>query len=264
MSKLRILTIGDVVGPCAVDVLSKHLFSLRNTLRVDFVIANGENAAPGNGIDIQSAKTLLFAGVDVITTGNHIWQKRDIRDFLCTNEQILRPANYPAACPGSGYTVFSVMGYRFLVINVLGTVYMDALENPFSAVDRILQHEAGRYDFVCVDFHAETTSEKRAMGFYLDGRVNIVFGTHTHVPTADLQILPLGTGYITDLGMTGPRDSILGVRSDIIIEKLITKMPVRFELAETPITLNAAVFTIDTDSKKVIDTEQIIKPFDDN
>lgn len=261
MSLLRILTVGDIVGPAAVDVLSKNLFSLRTELRADLVIANGENASQGNGLDLSTAKELLFCGVDVLTSGNHIWQKRDLRDFLANSEQIIRPANYPASCPGAGYTVYNVMGYRVLIMNAQGTIYMDALDCPFAAVDKILSREAGRYDVSVLDFHAEATSEKLAMGYYLDGRVNVVVGTHTHVPTADLRILSGGTGYITDLGMTGPTESVLGVRRDIIIEKLTTKMPVRFELAETPIMLQGALFVLDTERKRVTEVQQVMRGF---
>ena len=257
MSQIRILTIGDVVGPTALDTLSKVLFPLKNEYKADFVIVNGENAAPGNGIDIPSAKTLLFSGTDVITTGNHIWQKKEIRDFLCDSEQLIRPANYPPVCPGSGYTIRDCMGWRVLVINVMGTVYIEALESPFTSVDRILERERGRYDIAVLDVHAEATSEKIALGHYFDSRVNIIFGTHTHIPTADLRILPGGSGYITDLGMVGPEESVLGVKTEIIIEKMTTKMPVRFEIADGTIILCGACFTYDTEKKRIIEVVQV-------
>lgn len=255
--QLRILTVGDVVGQNALDTLEKQLYSLRNEYRADFVVVNGENAAPGNGIDVPSAKTILSSGADVITTGNHVWKKKEIRDFLCDSERIVRPANYPPECPGAGYTILDCGGWRMLVINVMGTVYMDPLDCPFRCVDRILSREQGRYDFAVLDVHAEATSEKIALGRYFDGRIHVVFGTHTHVPTADLCILPGGTGYITDLGMTGPENSVLGVRTDIIIEKLKNHMPVRFELAPGPTVLCGACFTLDTDTRRVTDAVQI-------
>ena len=261
MSQIRILTIGDVVGPTALETLSTDLFKLRNEYRADFVVVNGENAAPGNGIDVPSAKTLLYSGADVITTGNHVWQKKDIRDFLCDSEQIIRPANFPPSCPGAGYTVRDCMGWRVLVINVMGTIYMEALESPFTAVERILERERGRYDLAVLDIHAEATSEKIALGHYFDGRIPIIFGTHTHVPTADLRILPHGSGYITDLGMVGPEESVLGVKTEIIIEKLTTKMPVRFEIADGPLLLCGACFTYDTEKKCVTEVQQIIKRY---
>ncbi|MBO5648724.1 MAG: YmdB family metallophosphoesterase [Clostridia bacterium] len=259
MSKLRILTVGDVVGPRALDRLSSALYPLKNEFSADAVIVNGENAAPGNGIDVPSAKTLLASGADVITTGNHVWQKRDIYEFLRDSDQIVRPANYPPSCPGAGYTVQNILGMRILVISVMGTIYMEPLESPFTAVDRILDREEGRYDLAVLDVHAEATSEKIALGHYFDGRIGIVFGTHTHTPTADLRILPGGTGYITDLGMVGPENSVLGVRADIIIEKLRTKMPVRFELGDGPILLGGACFTYDTDVKRVTEVKQILR-----
>lgn len=261
MSLIRILTVGDVVGTAATEKLSSVLFPLKSEYRADFVIVNGENAAPGNGIDVPSAKNMLYAGADVITTGNHVWQKKDIRDMLCDSEQIIRPANYPPACPGAGYTVRDCLGWRILVINVMGTVYMDSLESPFDTVDRILAREAGRYDLAVLDIHAEATSEKIALGRYFDGRINIIFGTHTHVPTADLRILPNGSGYITDLGMFGPEESVLGVKTDIIIEKFRTKMPVRFEIADGPLVLCGACFTYDTDKKCITEVQQIIRRY---
>ena len=262
MSLTRILTIGDVVGPTALQKLSTTLFTLKNEYRADFVVINGENAAPGNGIDVPSAQTLLYSGADVITTGNHVWQKKDIRDLLCDSEQIIRPANYPPSCPGAGYTVRDCLGWRVLVINVMGTVYMESLESPFTAVDRILERERGRYDLAVLDIHAEATSEKIALGHYFDGRIPIIFGTHTHVPTADLRILPGGSGYITDLGMVGPEESVLGVKTDIIIEKMMTKMPVRFEIADGPLILSGACFTYDTEKKRVTEVQQVIKRFE--
>lgn len=261
MSQIRILTIGDVVGPAALEKLSTALFPLKNEYRADFVVVNGENAAPGNGIDVPSAKALLFSGADVITTGNHVWQKKDIRDFLCDSEQIIRPANYPPSCPGAGYTVHECLGWRILVINVMGTVYMESLESPFTAVDRILEREHGRYDLAVLDVHAEATSEKIALGNYFDGRIGIIFGTHTHVPTADLRILPGGSGYITDLGMVGPEQSVLGVKTEIIIEKFMTKMPVRFEIADGPLVLCGACFTYDTDKNCVTEVQQVVRRY---
>ena len=245
MSQIRILTIGDVVGPAALETLSTDLFKLRNEYRADFVVVNGENAAPGNGIDVPSAKTLLYSGADVITTGNHVWQKKDIRDFLCDSEQIIRPANFPPSCPGAGYTVRDCMGWRVLVINVMGTVYMEALESPFAVVDRILERERGRYDLAVLDIHAEATSEKIALGHYFDGRVNIVFGTHTHVPTADLRILPGGSGYITDLGMTGPVESVLGIEPWQSIETFLGGLPGRYKCPGGPCKMQGCVFTVE-------------------
>ena len=254
---IKVMAVGDVCGKVGLDFLRRNLRRLRKEHSIDFIVVNGENAAPGNGIDVPSAKTLLYSGADVITTGNHVWQKKDIRDFLCDSEQIIRPANFPPSCPGAGYTVRDCMGWRVLVINVMGTIYMEALESPFTAVERILERERGRYDLAVLDIHAEATSEKIALGHYFDGRIPIIFGTHTHVPTADLRILPHGSGYITDLGMVGPEESVLGVKTEIIIEKLTTKMPVRFEIADGPLLLCGACFTYDTEQKRVTEVMQI-------
>lgn len=258
MGIFRLLCIGDVVGQCGVEYLERHLWNFRTANRVDMTVVNGENAAVGNGLDIQSARRLLDAGADILTSGNHIWQKKDIRTFLEENETLLRPANYPDGCPGSGYTVIRADGYRFLVINLMGTVYLEPLGDPFAAADRILSRMAGQFDMAVLDFHAEVTSEKIAMGRYLDGRVSAVFGTHTHVQTADEQILPAGTGYITDLGMTGPDDSVLGVKVSCILEKFTTRMPVRFETAEGKVTAHGALFEIDPESGRTVAVSRVI------
>ena len=255
--KLNILCIGDVVGSEAVAYLSNHLWQKRSELGAHFCVVNGENAAPGNGIDVEPAKIILAAGADVITTGNHVWQKSGFRSYLNDSENVIRPTNYPAGCPGQGYVIANCEGYRVLVINVMGTVFLESLASPFETVERILERERGCYDFAILDVHAEATSEKIALGRYFDGRIGIVFGTHTHVQTADEQIFPGGTGYITDLGMTGPDDSILGVKVSCILEKVTLKMPVRFELAEGKITSHGALFTFDTDLGRCIDAKRV-------
>lgn len=261
MSQTTILCIGDVVGPAAVSCLERHLWELRRECGADAVLVNGENAAVGNGLDVASAKALLAAGADVITSGNHIWQKKEIGDFLNREPRVIRPANYPAECPGMGYTYCDAKGYRVLVMNVLGTVFSEPLDSPFSAVERMLSREEGRYDFAVLDIHAEATGEKLALAHAFDGRITAVFGTHTHVQTADCRILPGGTGYITDLGMTGPEDSVLGVKKELIIEKLRTHMPVRFAPADGPITLCGACFTLDTDTHRAVRAAAVRKEY---
>lgn len=251
MNPIRILCIGDVVGQAAVAALEKHLWPIRNTLGADLVITNSENAAQGNGLDVQSAKRILFAGTDVITSGNHIWKKKEIGNYLNDTANVIRPANFPASCPGCGYTICEARGYRVLVMNVLGTMYMEALDSPFDAIDRILALKEGSYDISVLDIHAEATSEKAALAAYFDGRVSAIFGTHTHVQTADASVLPGGTGFITDVGMTGPVDSILGVKKEIVIEKFRKHMPVRFDIADNEIALCGCLFTYDTDTKRV-------------
>ncbi len=249
---MKILAIGDIVGKCGQEFIQKRLWSIRERLGADFVIANGENAAAGNGLDVKTAQLLFVSGVDVITSGNHIFRRNEIYSYLDNNEKVLRPANYPPSCPGSGYCIVNAQGVRILVMNFLGNVYLESLENPLVTAKRILEREDGNYDIAVADIHAEATSEKYAFGYNFDGKINIIFGTHTHVQTNDARVLPCGTGYITDLGMTGPYDSILGVKKEIIIEKFLTKMPSRFDEATGETLFNAALFEIDTSSKKVL------------
>ena len=205
----------------------------------------------------RRAPTGCCGGCDVLTGGNHIFRKKEIRHYLDESEIVVRPANYPYGTPGNGYTIFGVNGFNILIINLLGTIYMESLACPFMTADRILEREKGRYDLAVLDFHAEATSEKIALGRYLDGRISAVWGTHTHVATADNQVLPKGSGYVTDLGMSGPPDGVLGIRADIIIEKLRTKLPVKFEFAEGATEVNGVIFALDTDSGKCVSTERV-------
>jgi len=248
---MKILALGDIVSPNAVEEMGKRLWSFRKENKIDLVVANGENASRGNGLDADTAQKILDYGVDVITGGNHIWQKNSLRDFLDSSKRIVRPINFPPESAGNGYTVVDCNGLRIMVINVSGTVYMESLSCPFSAVERALEREVGGYDIALLDIHAEATGEKYAIARYFDGRIHGIFGTHTHVQTADEQILNNGTAYITDLGMCGPTDSILGVRSDIIIEKMRTKMPVRFEFSESEVAFNGVIFDFDTSGSAV-------------
>ena len=253
----KILAIGDVVGPAASDALCRQLFKLRGELGASMVIVNGENACAGNGLDSAAAKAFLGAGVDVITSGNHIWHKRDIKQFLEDCPTLIRPINYPPVCPGHGHIIVERGGKRVLVINALGTVFMDPFDSPFDAIDRVLEREAGKYDYSVLDIHAEATSEKLAIANYFDGRINVIFGTHTHVQTADERIMPKGSGYITDLGMTGPPDSVLGIKTDIIIEKFRTHMPVKFEVADGPSELQGALFTLGANTGRTVEAKRI-------
>lgn len=254
---MKILIIGDVVGNCGTDFLRRNLSDLAKSLSVDMIIANGENAAKNNGLDAQTAEELFASGVDVITSGNHIWHKFEMQNVIDDYQNILRPANYPGECPGNGYVVFNAGGVRVLVISVLGTVYLDSLACPFETIERILKREDGSYDVSIVDIHAEATSEKAAIARYFDGRLTATVGTHTHVQTADERILPCGTAFITDLGMTGAYESILGVESERVIKKFLTKMPTRFEQAEGECQFNAVVVTIDNTSFKATSIERI-------
>lgn len=257
MNTLKILALGDVVGPEAVKYISEKLWNFRRGNYIDMVVCNAENACVGNGLDPQSSEKLLSGGCDILTGGNHIFRKKEIRQYLENSRSLLRPANYPIGTPGSGYTFIDINGYRILVMNLLGTIYMESLACPFSTIDRILEREKGRYDLAILDFHAEATSEKIALGRYLDGRVSIIFGTHTHVATADESILPRGSGYVTDLGMSGPPDGVLGIRADIIIEKLRTKLPVKFEFAEGETVVNGVIFELDPSSGKCVSVKRI-------
>ena len=249
---MRILALGDVVGKVAIEYLADKLWAFRSKEKIDFCVANGENATEIRGISAADAEAILDTGVDLITLGNHAFGMKDIYSFLDANEHcIIRPANYPTDAPGAGYTICDVNGWRVLCINASGRVYLDPLASPFDTVDRILEREDGRYDVALLDIHAEATSEKLAVGRYFDGCVQVIFGTHTHVPTADEQILPRGSGYITDLGMCGPVDGILGTDADAVIHRFRTLMPTRFSVASGAVKAQGVIFDIDEGARKV-------------
>ena len=254
---MKILALGDIVGPLGCSHVCKKLWGFRKANGISFVVANGENADEGNGISRDSASELLSRGVDVITGGNHIFRKKSVYDFLDMSNCMIRPANYPSACPGRGYTVVDADGYRALVINVQGTAFMDSLNCPFETVEKILERNGGEYDFSVLDIHAEATSEKLALAHCFDGRINIIFGTHTHVPTADCKVLPGGTGYITDLGMCGVQDGVLGVDPDIIIRWMKDKMPQRFSLMQGDPVASGALFDLDVSSGRIKSVERV-------
>ena len=241
---MNILCIGDVVGTVGCEHLRARLPAIKKQVGVDLVIANGENAADGNGVTPASVRHLLDSGVDVLTGGNHSFRRRESYELYDSCETLLRPANYPAKAPGRGVCVADLGRVRVAVINLMGTMYLESLESPFEALDRILS-DPELPTIKVVDFHAEATGEKRALGFYADGRVSAVFGTHTHVPTADETLLPRGTGYITDVGMTGPIQSVLGVKAECILQRLTTKLPTRFETAKGPCRMDCVLFTVD-------------------
>lgn len=248
---MKVLAIGDVVGKKALEYLCTNLWKKRDELKVDFVVANGENASDIYGIGANDAEALLASGVDLITLGNHAFSRRDIFTMLSDSQSIIRPANYPPLAPGGGYTILSVNGWKILGINIMGTAFMESLACPFSTVDRILERESGNYDFAIMDIHAESTSEKQALGLYFDGRISVMFGTHTHVETADEQILPCGSGYITDIGMVGSKYSVIGADAKTVIERMRTKISCRLPIAEGEIQATGAVFDLDTNTKKV-------------
>lgn len=255
---MHILCIGDVVGENGCRYLRKILPNLKRVNAVDVCIANGENSAKGNGITPYSADFLLSSGVDAITSGNHVFRRPEIYDYFSDNKPLIRPANYRDTAPGKGYVILDKGFVQIAVINVLGTVYMENLYNPFDTVDELLQNEEiSSCKIKLLDFHAEATSEKRAMGYYVDGRITAIFGTHTHVPTADACLLPKGTAYITDLGMTGPTESVLGVEINKVIEKFRTNMPVRFGNPDTECKLEGIILDVDQKTGLAVSIEQI-------
>jgi metallophosphoesterase (TIGR00282 family) len=242
---LKVLFLGDVFGKPGREILKKKLPSLVEENNVDFIIANGENAAGGIGITPDICETLLYMGVDIITSGNHIYKKREIYDYIERQPRLLKPANYPPSTPGSGYHIMSdKKNNKIAVINICGRVFIDYFDCPFRTIDKILSNVRKETPVIIVDFHAEVTSEKVAMGWYLDGRVSAVVGTHTHVQTADERILPGGTAYITDVGMVGPRNSVIGVKKENIIKKFLTMMPQKFTVSEDDYLVNGVVINI--------------------
>jgi 2',3'-cyclic-nucleotide 2'-phosphodiesterase len=258
--------IGDLIGKPGRVALERVLPDLRERRGVDFVTANGENAAGGMGLTPSLATALFHAGVDVITSGNHIWDKRDIIPELDREERILRPLNYgEAGVPGRGWGLFHAAdGSEIAVINAQGRTTMQPIENPFLMLDRLLDEGADELPPVrLVDFHCELTSEKTAMGVHLDGRVSAVCGTHTHVPTADQRILPRGTAYVSDLGMVGPVDSIIGFAPETVLPRFLTGLPTRFEVGSGPVIFNALIVDVDTTSGAAVGVERISQLLDE-
>ena len=240
------LFIGDIVGKPGREILRRALPKLVERDAIDLVVANVENAAGGNGVTRDVAEGILRAGVDVMTSGNHIWDKKEALDYIQREPRLIRPANYPAA-PGRGhYVAHTAAGVAVGVINVMGRVFMNPLDNPFEIVQREIETVREDASIILVDIHAEATSEKLAMGWHLDGKVTAVVGTHTHVQTADERVLPSGTAYITDVGMTGPHDSIIGVQVEPALRRFVTGMPSRFDTASGDVRLNAVVVTVET------------------
>jgi metallophosphoesterase (TIGR00282 family) len=248
---MRILILGDVMGRPARRAARDLVPSLIRKEEIDLVIANVENAAGGMGVDIKSAKELSSAGVQVMTSGNHIWKKKEIFSFLDEHENLIRPANFPPGAPGKGWCLWQHNGLCALVINLQGRVFMpNHVDDPFRCVDDILKQRSGLAPVVIVDMHAEATSEKYAMGWYLDGRASVVYGTHTHVQTADERILPAGTAYITDVGMCGPFDSVIGMETETVIRGFITQLPRQFEVAQDNIVLQGIIVEVDDQNGK--------------
>jgi len=253
---LNLLAVGDVVAESGIACLSRNLRQIKKLKDVHFTVVNGENAS-GVGILPRQADDIFAAGADVITLGNHTWNRLQIADYLDENRYILRPANYTSRVPGKGWGVYEgPRGVRIGVMNLIGRCEMDSnFDNPFTLADRLLSK--GDFDVAVVDFHAEATSEKGAMAYYLDGRVQALWGTHTHVPTADVQVLPAGLGFVTDLGMTGPARSVLGIRPEQAVNRFLGGLPAKYEAADGPCKIESVLFSIDTDAKRCISAERV-------
>mgnify|MGYP004634954137 FL=1 len=248
---MKILAVGDIVGSIGLKKLKEVLPMLKKENNIDFVIVNGENVAGGMGITEKDFNAILGAGANVVTLGNHTWAKKDVFSFI-DNERLIRPANYPKGVPGNGYGIYNCNDKKIAVISLMGRTNINILtENPFLEVDNIIEKIKNEVDYIVVDFHAEATAEKIAMGHYLDGRINILFGTHTHTQTADEMILPKGTAYITDIGMTGPKNSVIGMDIEASLKRFITTLPERYKLAEGEAIFNGCIFDINENKSRI-------------
>ncbi len=254
---MKILAVGDLIGSAGVKELGRQLKLLREKEEIDFVIVNGENSAEGMGMTEKNFKDILEAKVDVITMGNHTWGKKDIFKFI-DHPKLIRPANYPKGVVGKGYGIYNCKDKKIAVINLIGRVYMNILsENPFLIVKKIIEKIEKQVDIIVVDFHAEATGEKITLAHYLDGKITAIYGTHTHVQTADERILPKGTGFITDIGMTGPKNSALGMDIDVVIKRFETTLPERYKIATGECMFNGVIFNIDDKTNKVRNIQRI-------
>lgn len=254
---MNILVIGDIVGKPGRAILKSLLSKVQTKHDISFTIANAENAAGGRGLTLDVKEELLGIGIDCLTMGNHVWDNKNIFSFIDDEPRLVRPINYPGDCPGQGVHIYQAgFNKKIAVINASGRVFLPALDCPFRALDDLLNDIDNSVDYIIVDFHAEATSEKVAFAYYLDGRVSAVVGTHTHIQTADEKILPGGTAYITDLGMTGPVDSILGMEKQPIIERFLNARPIRFQVADGPAQMQGVILQLAEDSKKAMQIER--------
>ena len=254
---MKILAIGDLVGNCAIRELKLKLPKIVKDENVDFIICNGENVAEGMGITEKNFNDILQQNIDVITMGNHTWGKKDIFKFI-DHPKLIRPANYPKNNPGKGYQIFECKGKKIAVINLIGRVTMNVLsENPFIIAEEIVDKIKDSVDMIFIDFHAEATAEKLALGYLLDGKVTAVFGTHTHVQTADERIMKNGTAYITDLGMTGPKESVIGMSVEVSKKRFLTSLPERYKIADGEAKLNGCIFEINDETCRPINVKRI-------
>ena len=262
---MRVLLIGDIIGRPGRVVVERMVVPLREERAIDVVIANCENAAGGAGITPGIADDLFRAGVDVLTSGNHVWKRREAFELLKLDHRVLRPANYPDGAPGTGSTIVETLaGEKVGVLNVMGRVFMQPIDCPFRAAERELARLTLVTPVIIVDMHAEATSEKVAMGWFLDGKVSCVFGTHTHIPTADERILPQGTAVITDVGMTGPYDSVIGRRVDQILQRFVSQLPTRADVAEANIQLRGLLVEVDSKTGKATSIERITRTLNES
>jgi metallophosphoesterase (TIGR00282 family) len=257
---MKIMMIGDVYGEPGRAALTRLLPRLREQHHADFIVVNVENSAGGFGVTQQIAESVLDLGVDVMTTGNHVWDKKDTASWIGKENRLLRPANYPMGTPGAGYVTVKAGPHRVTVINLMGRVFMNPIDCPFRKAEAILEAVESETPIRLVDFHCEATSESVAMGWWLDGKVSAVVGTHRHVQTADERVLPGGTAYITDLGMTGPTDGVIGVDREQILQRFLYQMPIRFETAKGPAALHGAVITVDPDTGRASAIERLRVP----
>ena len=254
---MRILMVGDVFGRPGRKFFAEQTSKLRQEKNIDVVIVNGENAAHGKGLTQATFNALLSGGADVVTSGNHIWDRKDVYDFIDREPFLVRPANYPETCPGQGFCIYPYKAKNIGVINLEGRIFMQPLDSPFARAEEILKEIRQDCDIILVDFHAEATAEKLAMGYFLDGKVTAVVGTHTHVQTADERLLPKGTAYITDLGMVGPLNSVIGTQVDISVERFLTCRNLMFEVAEAPSVYCGVLLEVDDKTNLAVSIERI-------
>lgn len=255
---MRILCIGDVTSPKGVDHLRQNLWRIRKEKRIDFCVVNAENASVITGASLADAETLFASGADCLTGGNHTLRNKSVYTYLDDTEAMLRPLNFGDGAPGHGYAILDCNGYKIMVINVMGNIGIEpVLDNPYAYIDRALEREKGRYDFAIMDVHAEATGEKAALGYAYDGKISVIYGTHTHVPTCDGIILPAGTGYISDLGMCGESGGVLGMDPSLVVKQLRSRMPIKFEPAKGAPSADGVIFEVNQSNGKVLSIERI-------
>lgn len=258
---MRILFLGDVVGRPGRQAVRSQLPRLIHREQLALVVANCENISSGAGVDPRGAQELLEAGVDVLTSGNHVWRRKEVIEFIDSERRLVRPANFPPSVPGRGWTLSETAdGTRVAVINLIGRVFMDSVDCPFRIVEALLPEVRARAQVIIVDMHGEATSEKSAMGWFLDGKVSAVLGSHTHVQTADERVLPSGTAYVTDAGMCGPTESVIGVRKELALQRFLTHMPVKFEVASGPVIVQGVIVDVDSASGRAASIRRLQQP----